>query len=130
MPTSANSTKDGSLVSRFSTSFAAFLTREDCRNLNRLVETEILDMAITACSDLKFGSDVRELLQSAARQMTKQAVDGTIRSIIEGIGATCESPLEVALALAIGIAARAKDYAVLFDFRGFQAAAAMPGQIR
>ena len=72
MPTSANSTKDGSLVSRFSTSFAAFLTREDCRNPNRPVETEILDMAITACSDLKFCSDVRELLQSAARQMTKQ----------------------------------------------------------
>jgi hypothetical protein len=38
--------------------------------------------------------------------MTKQAVDGTIRSIIDGIGVNCESSLEVALALAIGIAAR------------------------
>jgi hypothetical protein len=44
----------------------------------------------------------------------------TIRSSIEGVGAMCESPIEVAMTLSLGIAARSQDYAVLFDFRGAQ----------
>jgi very-short-patch-repair endonuclease len=88
--------------------------------LSSLFESEILNMTITACSERPFGQDVRELLQSAARQMTKQSLDGNIRGIIEGVGAHCESALELSLCLLIGIAARSQEYAVLFDFRGPQ----------
>lgn len=106
------------LASRFTASFKTFVAREDCRNLLQPIETEILNMAIDACCNLPFGPGVQELLQSAARQMARQTVDGTIRSILEGVGAFCESALEVSLCLALGIAARSQEYAVLFDFGG------------
>jgi hypothetical protein len=118
MSASAPQTTRETLASRFAASFSAFITREGCRNPLQPVESEILNMAMAACSERPFGQDVRELLQSAARQMTKQSLDGNIRGIIEGVGAHCESALELALCLAVGIAARSQEYAVLFDFRG------------
>src|ERR1700685_3519763 len=111
MPTAAP--KSETLASRFAASLSAFVAREGCRNPLQPVESEILNMAMAACSERPFGQDVRELLQSAARQMTKQSLDGNIRGIIEGVGAHCESALELALCLAVGIAARSQEYAVL-----------------
>jgi very-short-patch-repair endonuclease len=105
------------LASRFTESFAAFLEREDGRPLPQQLELAYTDMAAAACAPRRFSPDVNELLRVAANQMAGQSVDGMIRSIIEGIGETCESPLEVSLCLAIGVAARALDYGILFDFR-------------
>lgn len=105
------------LASRFTQSFAAFLDREDGRPLPQSMELEITNIAASACMTRRFDPAVNELLRLAAHQMAGQSVDGTIRSIIEGIGEHCESPLEVSLCLALGIAARALDYGILYDFR-------------
>jgi very-short-patch-repair endonuclease len=106
-----------SLASKFTESFAAFLDREDGRPIPSQMELAFTNMAAEACSIRRYGPDVNELLRVAAHQMAGQSVDGMIRSIIEGIGELCESPLEMSLCLALGIAARALDYGILFDFR-------------
>src|SRR5581483_2290046 len=74
------------LASRFESSFAAFQTREGCNNPTQPLELAIANIAGTACAARRFGPEVNELLQLAARQMTTQTIDGMIRSIIEGIG--------------------------------------------
>jgi len=87
------------LASRFSASFSAFLMREEGRRPNQPLELEITNIAMTACAIRRLGADVNELLILGARQMAGQSIDGTIRSIMEGIGEHRESPIEVMLCL-------------------------------
>src|ERR1700685_2960145 len=105
---SASPATSETLAAHFAAAINAFIAREGCRNPLQPVESEILNMAMAVCSERPFGQDVRELLQAAARQMTKQSLDGNIRGIIEGVGAHCESALDLALCLAICVAARAE----------------------
>jgi hypothetical protein len=63
-----------------------------------------------------FGPDVKELLTSAARGLTKQSVIGTVRAVVCGLAAHCESAIELSLALGLGMAARGGDYTVTWNF--------------
>jgi hypothetical protein len=108
------------LASRFEVSLLTFLVREGLPTESENFQAALTSMATATCEKSQFGGDLKELFRFAATQMTRQSVKQTIRSIIEGVGAVCEPPIEVAMTLALGIAARSQDYAVLFDFRGAQ----------
>jgi very-short-patch-repair endonuclease len=105
------------ISTRFAASFSDYAARTEYLEILHPVEQELNIMAIAATMGRSLGPDARELVTTAARGLTKQSVVGTIRSVVCG-AAHCESVIELSLCLSLGMAARAKGYAVLYDFGG------------
>jgi very-short-patch-repair endonuclease len=104
------------IATRFAGSFSDFAARTEYTAILRPVEQEINTMAFAASMGRPF--DCRDLLSNAARGFVKQAAAGTVRNIVCGAAAHCESAIELAFSLALGMASRAKEYATLYDFGG------------
>lgn len=105
------------LSTKFAASFSQYASRNDYFVIMRPVESELLSIAISACSGRPFdNSDCRDLIQTAARGFAKQTVSSAIRDIMNGVVAISESPIEIALSLSLGMIARARHFALLYDF--------------
>lgn len=107
-----------SIATRFADSFAVFADRKEYLAILLPIEQEISAMAFAG--SMGRPPESRDLLTVAARGMAKQAVATTVRNIVCGSAAHCESPIELSMSLALGIASRAREYATLFDFGGIE----------
>lgn len=105
-------------ATKFADSLADYAFRAEYWGIVRTVEREVQDTALAACNGRPFGPEATSLIETAARGFVRQATAGTIRSVMCGLAAHCDSIIELSLGLALGMIARAKGCAVLYDFGG------------
>jgi hypothetical protein len=90
-------------ATKFADSLADYAFRAEYWGIVRTVEREVQDTALAACNGRPFGPEATSLIETAARGFVRQATAGTIRSVMCGLAAHCDSIIELSLGLALGM---------------------------